>query len=60
MSDRCGQETCQNWSGDGNVCPCSLFDIDTVRCCGCGDRTPNVDQGYCEGCAENPWTVSHA
>jgi len=25
----CQQEMCPNWSGDGNVCPCALFDLDT-------------------------------
>ncbi|MCU1591576.1 MAG: hypothetical protein JWP11_2832 [Frankiales bacterium] len=24
---RCAQEMCGNWSGDGDVCPCALFDI---------------------------------
>jgi len=24
----CGQEMCPNWSGDGNVCPCTLFGIE--------------------------------
>ena len=22
---------CENWSGDGNVCPCALFDIEIVE-----------------------------
>ncbi|MEV6413866.1 hypothetical protein [Kribbella sp. NPDC051718] len=26
---RCRQEECPNWSGDGRVCPCALFDLDT-------------------------------
>jgi len=25
---RCAQELCGNWSGEGDVCPCALFDID--------------------------------
>lgn len=25
---RCAQELCQNWSGDGDVCPCAIFDLD--------------------------------
>jgi hypothetical protein len=30
----CQQELCPNWSGDGNVCPCAIFDIDPPkRCC---------------------------
>lgn len=24
----CDQELCENWSGDGNVCPCALFGIE--------------------------------
>lgn len=28
MPEHCKQEMCGNWSGDGNVCPCALFDID--------------------------------
>ena len=24
----CRQELCENWSGDGNVCPCAVFDIE--------------------------------
>jgi len=32
----CGQEECPNWSGDGNVCPCAIFDIPRrLRCSGC-------------------------
>lgn len=27
---RCKQELCQHWSGDGNVCPCALFNLDTA------------------------------
>lgn len=23
----CDQELCPNWSGDGNVCPCAIFDL---------------------------------
>ena len=26
---RCGQEICPNWSGDGEVCVCRLFDLET-------------------------------
>lgn len=26
---RCKQELCANWGGDGNVCPCALFDLGT-------------------------------
>lgn len=29
MTERCKQELCPNWSGDGNVCPCAIFDLDT-------------------------------
>jgi hypothetical protein len=24
----CDEELCPNWSGDGNVCPCALFDLE--------------------------------
>lgn len=24
---RCRAELCENWSGDGNVCPCAVFDL---------------------------------
>lgn len=23
----CRAELCENWSGDGNVCPCAVFDL---------------------------------
>lgn len=23
----CEQELCENWSGDGSVCPCDLLDL---------------------------------
>lgn len=23
----CEQELCPNWSGDGRVCPCAIFDL---------------------------------
>lgn len=51
---RCKQEMCPNWSGDGNVCPCAIFDLDPpspepwempaadVECCA---------SGRCEVCA---------
>ena len=36
MSDaRCAQELCENWSGDGRVCPCALMDLE-------GDERPVV------------------
>lgn len=28
MPDRCEQEMCPHWTGDGMFCPCALFDID--------------------------------
>lgn len=34
MSD-CAQEMCENWSGDGRVCPCVLLDLE-------GDERPIV------------------
>lgn len=30
MTD-CAQEMCPNWSGDGRVCPCALFDLEPPR-----------------------------
>lgn len=24
---RCRMEQCENWSGDGNACPCAVFDL---------------------------------
>lgn len=24
----CGQELCPNWSGDGNVCPCDMLELE--------------------------------
>lgn len=27
MPERCEQELCENWSGDGRVCPCALFGL---------------------------------
>jgi hypothetical protein len=27
-SRRCAQELCENWSGDGRVCPCALLDLE--------------------------------
>lgn len=34
---RCDQELCENWSGDGNVCPCAIL----------GMSRPSVDQRQC-------------
>lgn len=34
--DRCAQEMCGNWSGDGRVCPCALLGIE-------GDDRPLED-----------------
>lgn len=28
MRDRCEQELCRNWGGDGLVCVCSLLDLE--------------------------------
>lgn len=38
---RCQQELCLHWGGDGEVCPCVLFDL----------PRPSVDRcdGYCHG-----------
>jgi len=60
---RCAQELCGNWSGDGEVCPCALFDLSDherpiERCdsCGCeGFRlTFSHEHGalFCDGCYE--------
>lgn len=27
MTARCEAELCPNWSGDGDVCPCAVFDL---------------------------------
>lgn len=27
MAERCAQEMCPNWTGDGRICPCALFDL---------------------------------
>lgn len=35
--DRCAQELCGNWSGDGRVCPCAQLDIE-------GDDRPIVKE----------------
>lgn len=35
MTGPCEMELCPNWSGDGRVCPCVLFDLDPpepLRC----------------------------
>ena len=32
MAD-CAQELCPNWSGDGRVCPCALFDLEPPTAC---------------------------
>lgn len=37
--NRCDMELCPNWTGDGNVCPCALFDLEpdpTRTCPRCG------------------------
>lgn len=45
MSD-CRQELCENWSGDGNVCPCALFDLEPPErgkvCFFCGESGAQV------------------
>lgn len=28
---KCRAELCENWSGDGNVCPCAVFDLTPTR-----------------------------
>ena len=28
MASDCQAELCPNWSGDGRVCPCEVFDLD--------------------------------
>lgn len=33
MTERCAQEMCGNWAGDGRVCPCALFGLE-------GDERP--------------------
>lgn len=38
----CRQEECPNWSGDGNVCPCALFDLGTDAV----DQAHGVDDDF--------------
>jgi hypothetical protein len=50
MASRCKQESCANWSGDGRVCPCALFDLEM-------DATLQLDEDAAYG--ESAWmTVS--
>lgn len=60
----CDQEGCPNWSGEGNVCPCAVFDLkadedDTPnrfwlhgegRCGGCGFVGVLDSEGFCHDC----------
>ncbi len=44
----CEMELCPNWTGDGRVCPCALFDepSDGLRC-ELDYHPPGEDQGVC-------------
>jgi hypothetical protein len=46
----CDQELCPNWSGDGGVCPCALFDIE--RCDHEWLDRPESDTRECLICGE--------
>jgi len=39
MTSTCEMESCPNWSGDGEVCPCAVFDL----------GRPARPRSYCEG-----------
>lgn len=47
---RCDQEMCPHWSGDGDVCPCAVFNLDRpTRCCyidDCGQPATLVVPSY--------------
>lgn len=45
---RCEQELCENWTGDGNVCACDLFDLPKP----CRHRTFIADEFGDHLCAE--------
>lgn len=54
---RCQQELCPNWSGDGDVCPCALFDIEIPRFGYCRAFEGHLEavaatraDGLCDGC----------
>lgn len=50
----CDEELCENWSGDGRVCPCALFDL--PRTCLPADACSHVpaddDPAECENCGQ--------
>lgn len=47
----CEEELCPNWSGDGNVCPCDLFDLEKPCAHDWLDR-PESDSRECLLCGE--------
>lgn len=47
---RCRQELCQNWSGDGNVCPCAMLDLDPPSDDVCEDCGSMKFGDVCDDC----------
>jgi hypothetical protein len=48
---RCRAELCENWSGDGDVCPCAVLDLTPTpsTCLWCQDGQHDCcDGGTCE------------
>jgi hypothetical protein len=48
--DTCEQELCPNWSGDGNVCPCAIFDLPRPRSDDDLDLDDGADLDPCNHC----------
>lgn len=46
----CEQELCRNWSGDGDVCPCAIFDLERDVVCSCCNGDPNE---VCDSCGDH-------
>jgi hypothetical protein len=41
MSERCAQEMCPNWTGDGRVCACVMLGLEPPTDAGCTDDCPD-------------------
>jgi hypothetical protein len=62
MASGCEMELCPNWSGDGDVCPCAVFDLERPSrpvsggCPKCGAEWPDFHspvgtiETVCENC----------
>lgn len=59
MDDRCAMELCPNWSGDGDVCSCTLLDLPRPTWCDLCQESIPAGADWHEGIHDSGEEVTH-